>query len=146
MEGELFIHLAALAAAVLFGHFIGYRSGWNDYSKKMRKDAETAISAAAEAAAGVGRQQHNPPPSLMPAADPKNPPPVPVGQRFTYLGLQMICVAHAIRMPLGVLAPGMSAEYIDVDGIVRGHYWTPEQLDAVRAELQRAGSYVAGNS
>lgn len=145
MDPYYLIVTAGCVAGVI-GHFIGYRSGWNDYAKKIRKDAETAVSAAAEAAAGARRPAETSMSSLIAAAEGKSPPPVPVGQRFTYLGLQMICVAHAIRMPLGVLAPGMSAEYIDVDGIVRGHYWTPEQLDAVRAELQRANSHLAGDS
>lgn len=133
MDGEFFIHLAGLAVAVLCGHFIGYRSGWADCAKKVREDANKAVSSAVSAA-DANRLPVGMPPSTQAAV----PAPVPVGQRFTYMGLQMICVAHAIRMPLGVLAPGMSAEYIDVDGIVRGHYWTPEQLDAVRAELGRS--------
>lgn len=137
MEGDLLIHLAGLAAAALAGHFVGYRSGWQDYAKQMKKKAEEAISDAAAAAAGAARQAIGTSTMIPPAVDPNNPPPVVVGERFYYLGLLMVCTAHCVRMPLGVLAPGMSAEYVDADGLVRGHYWTPEQMSAVRTEIDR---------
>lgn len=133
MDPNYLIVTAACVAGVI-GHFIGYRSGWADCAKKVREDAEKAVSSAVSAA-----HHDRLPVGMPPSTQAKVPAPVSIGDRFTYMGLQMLCVSHSIRMPLGVMAPGMSAEYVDVDGLVRGHYWTPEQYGALRAELARRG-------
>lgn len=132
------IWLISFLAAFVAGHFIGYRSGWRSCTDSIQKRAEKAVSDSVAAAASAQRLPVGLPPATAPIADADQPPPpVTIGQRFTYMGLLMVCVSHSIRMPLGVLAPGMSAEYVDADGLVRSHYWTPEQYGAVRAELAR---------
>lgn len=136
--------VAALAFSI--GYFMGFRGGWRSgaqANEKLPADASAAINhVSGVLAAHDGRL----PVGMPPSTQAQVPAPVSIGDRFTYMGLQMICVSHSIRMPLGVMASGMSAEYIDVDGLVRGHYWTPEQLDAVRAELQRADSRMTRDS
>ena len=146
MSDTLWMLVLVGAMTYSIGYFMGFRSGWRsgaNANEKLPADASAAINHMSAVSAAHGNRL---PVGMPPSTQAQVPAPVSIGDRFTYMGLQMLCVSHSIRMPLGVLAPGMSAEYIDVDGIVRGHYWTPEQLDAVRAELQRADSRMTRDS
>lgn len=145
MSDTLWMLVLVGAMTYSIGYFMGFRSGWRSGAKANEKLPADASAAINHMPAGSLRPSESSMSSLIAAAEGKSLPPAPVsiGDRFTYMGLQMLCVSHSIRMPLGVMAPGMSAEYIDVDGLVRGHYWTPEQYGAVRAELARRGERVA---
>lgn len=61
--------------------------------------------------------------------------PVAVGHRFTYLGLVMVCTSHYIPLPSGMSIPGMVAEYVDADGLLRIASWTTQQFAAIKAEI-----------
>lgn len=63
--------------------------------------------------------------------------PVAVGHRFTYLGLMMVCTSHYIPLPSGMSIPGMVAEYVDADGMLRATSWTPQQFVAIKSEIGR---------
>ncbi len=110
----------------LAGHFLGWRSGWRAgvESEKKRAAEKAAASPAATAVE----------PKVYDVA------PVAIGTRFPYLGIEMLCVSHTVRMSPGISMPGMTAEYLDGDGVMRAYYWTPDQFDAVRSEVRRGAS------
>lgn len=138
MTGETLLIIVCIVFVAAVCYWSGYVSGWKALGEKLKKDALSSSSGALAAAATEMRAQIAAQATSMPAAG--GAPPVPIGERFDYIGLQMICVAHAVRMPMGMLGPGLSAEYRDRDGIVRGHYWTPDQFDAIRAEIKRTAA------
>jgi len=118
--------LQLLVIGVAFGvagHFLGWRSGW-------RAGVESEKKRAAEAA------------PAQPVVETKvyDVAPVAIGTRFPYLGIEMLCVSHAVRLSPGASLPGMTAEYLDGDGVMRAYYWTPDQFDAVRAEVRRGAA------
>lgn len=112
----------------LAGHFLGWRSGW-------RAGVESEKKRAAEAA------------PAQPVVETKvyDVAPVAIGTRFPYLGIEMLCVSHTVRMSPVISMPGMTAEYLDGDGVMRAYYWTPDQFDAVRSEVRRGASKLAPN-
>ena len=59
-------------------------------------------------------------------------PPVEIGQRFKYLGVQMVCTRHWI-FELNV--PVVVADYVDKHGVLREAKFNPIDFDALKAEL-----------
>lgn len=64
--------------------------------------------------------------------------PVTIGQRFSYLGISMLCTGYHVQPSPGVMVPALTAEYVDADGLIRQTNWPVHQLPAVRAELAAA--------
>jgi len=84
-----------------------------------------------------------PPPSVTPlpaavAALMAFDPPVAIGMRFTYLGIEMLCTSHLVARPWGFV-PGMLAEYAANDGTVRQTMFAGSEIDALKQEIARRG-------
>ncbi len=62
--------------------------------------------------------------------------PVAIGERFTYLGIEMLCTEHAVRLPMMLPIPGVCAEYV-ANGQLHSTRFLGAELDALRAEMKR---------
>lgn len=98
---------------------------------EQAKSALASANAAVEAATKMARTQLEPTAAFV--------APVAVGERFTYLGAQMLCTAHTVGTQFGLLN-GVRAEYLSQLGSVCLTTFTGEELDALKAELERGAA------
>lgn len=67
-------------------------------------------------------------------------PPVAVGERFPYLGIELLCLGHyanTVSSP-PIAIPGIRAEYVDRDGIIRQTFFRADEIGALADEIRRA--------
>ncbi len=109
---------------------LGYARGRHDESRKTAAAIDKSVDArVAVEAAKLQTQQ--------PAPEFKAP--VAIGQRFRYLGLEMLCTSHSFSMPMSLPMACVKAEYV-ADGVVRMAVWPVGELEALQIELNRAGA------
>ncbi len=65
--------------------------------------------------------------------------PVAIGDRFRYLGLDMLCTGHSMQTTMGTV-PCLKSEYVASDGTVRSAVFVGTDIDALRAEVARASA------
>ena len=82
-----------------------------------------------------------PVPPLMHADLPPFDAPVAIGERFHYLGLEMLCLGHQVTTPGAppwMALNGIRCEYVAGDGALRSWCFYPSDMAALRAEIERA--------
>jgi hypothetical protein len=115
-----------------------------ELGKKVGERRGAAIAAAAAAALqGATPKPPAPPagaalPTLTDVLPLPNPP-VAVGERFPYLGIELLCLGHyanTVGSPPGTI-PGIRAEYVDRDGIIRQTFFRLDEIAALADEIRR---------
>lgn len=119
--------IVGMRVVALWAYGVGYRKAESD-----------AVAKAAAASATAAPQA----PSAVALPEPPRPQqvdlPVAIGNRFTYLGVEMLCVTHTVlTAPFGMPSAGIRAEYVDRDGVVRVAAFLPNDMQALKAELMR---------
>lgn len=106
--------------------------------KKAESDAAAKAAAASASAAPAAPTADVPPEQTR---QPQIDLPVAIGNRFTYLGIEMLCTGHTLLLPpFGMPSDGIRAEYVDRDGVLRTAAFVPSDLQALKAELMRGAS------
>ncbi len=125
MDNVIMIGLAAIAV------FFAYLGGRVDGRAAAARTSEALKN---EAAAGFAALASGSMSLSMPA---DFNAPVPIGARFIYLGVDMLCTGHQTLTPMGTLHC-VRAEYLAGDGAIRMAIFSGTEVDALRAEIGRA--------
>ena len=71
--------------------------------------------------------------------EPRVEPPVKVGDKFTYLGVEMLCTANRAMEPHMGSYPCVVAQYLDSRGILRQEIFLHGKWNAIKKEIERQG-------
>lgn len=132
-EGPSIFGLLCILAAVGVIYMLGRSDGFKKKSEMAPQLKAAADQLVATVAMLKGQQSAA---SDAAAFD----PPVAIGDRFTYLGREMLCSEHTFRHPIFGPLQGIGCEYVDNDGVLRGHFIHGQAVQALRAELGRAAT------
>lgn len=143
-----FIPLALImTACIVCAYRMGFHSGRaarDSDRPNLGSDVGTAMKAAVESAnAQLTTIQQQMAETLNPKVPEDFVAPVAIGERFVYLGVRMLCTGHMVPRHIG-LVPGVFAEYIAFDGVVRQWAFAATELDALRVEIARVPVLTEG--
>lgn len=137
MTGDSYVGFILLCLLALCVYYIGHKDGRKSGEAEVQAKQATAQKAleAANQAVDIATASQQ---ARIEAAPPFDPP-VALGQRFTYLGVEMLCIGHCFHIPpFGQVVPGIRAEYVDRDGRVISASFPAMDMESLRAELARA--------
>lgn len=137
MTGDSYLGFMLLCMIAVIVYAIGFKDGRRSGDadvKAKQAHAQTALEAANQAV-DIATASQKARLADVPAFD----PPVALGARFTYLGVEMLCIGHYFQLPpFGQMVPGIRAEYVDRDGRVVAAGFPASDMDSLRAEIARS--------